>query len=47
MPLACEDPNGFTLVDSSHIKLQGTACDQLMMTGGSVTASFPCAAIIF
>lgn len=42
-PIACEDPNGWTLIDSRHIRLQGAACDQLMrdMTV-ALAASFPC-----
>ena len=45
-PLGCEDPNGWHLVDPTHIVLQGTACAELMSTGGTVTARFPCNAIL-
>lgn len=44
--LGCEDPNGWHLVDANHIVLQGTACAELMSTGGAVTAYFPCTAIL-
>ena len=45
-PLDCEDPNGFHVVDSTHIELQGTACTQFMHMGGSISARFPCTAIL-
>lgn len=45
--LPCDDPNGWTAVDSTHIRLQGTACDALLATGGGVTATFPCGIVLF
>ncbi|MGE0791806.1 MAG: hypothetical protein AB7S26_39385 [Sandaracinaceae bacterium] len=45
--LTCGDPNGWQLVDETHIELQGAACDALLGTPGSrLTASFPCDAVI-
>ena len=42
-PIACDDPNGWILVDSRHIRLQGAACEMLMrdMTI-SLQADFAC-----
>ena len=41
--LKCDDPNGWTLVDDHNIRLQGSACDQLMKKNdASVEASFTC-----
>ena len=42
-PVACNDPNGWILLDSRHIRLQGAACEQLKndMTI-SLEADFPC-----
>jgi len=45
--LECDGPNGWHLVDESHIDILGTACDTLLGTPGStLTASFPCEAAI-
>jgi hypothetical protein len=42
-PVACDDPNGWILVDPRHIRLQGAACDQLMRDMNiSLSANFPC-----
>lgn len=42
-PIACNDPNGWMLVDSRHIRLQGSACDQLMRDMNvSLKADFAC-----
>jgi hypothetical protein len=41
--LACNDPNGWILSDSRHVRLQGSACDELKNTDGTaVAARFPC-----
>lgn len=41
--LVCNDANGFVLTDERHIRLQGTACDQLMSGASAmVHVSFPC-----
>jgi hypothetical protein len=43
--LGCNDPNGWALVDASHIKLQGKACQQLMQNNDSdIQAMFSCTA---
>jgi len=42
-PLTCNDPNGWVLADESHIRLQGTSCDEFKAnTASIVTADFPC-----
>jgi hypothetical protein len=42
--LACNDPNGWELVDDSHIRLMGRACDDLKSQADALLAvSFPCA----
>ena len=41
--LACEDDNGYTWVDSSHIRLQGKACDDLKtLPTAMLRVTFPC-----
>jgi hypothetical protein len=43
--LGCNDPNGWALVDASHIKLQGKACEKLMQhNDADVQAEFSCTA---
>jgi hypothetical protein len=43
--LACNDPNGWALVDASHIKLQGKACQTLTANSdANVEAMFSCTA---
>ncbi len=43
--LGCNAPNGWALVDQSHIRLQGTACDTLKNnTDADVEARFSCTA---
>jgi hypothetical protein len=46
-PLLCNDPNGWALIDSLHIRLQGSACESFK-TGGAtmLRARFPCATLI-
>lgn len=42
-PVACNDPNGWTLIDPRHIRLQGAACEQLKNDMSiSLKANFPC-----
>ena len=42
-PLECNGDNGWVLIDSRHIRLQGEACNRLMSTAaGQVEANFPC-----
>jgi len=47
MSIPCDDPNGWVVVDDSHIRLQGTACETVM-NGDAVTleARFPCDVIL-
>ena len=45
MPLRCNDPNGWVLVDESNIRLQGEACARLMANNNArLQASFTCTA---
>lgn len=46
-PVPCETADGWHAVDATHIRLQGTSCDELTATGGTVTASFPCGIVLF
>lgn len=46
VPLGCEDPNGYHVVDATHIVLQGTACTQVMTSGGTITGRFPCGTVV-
>jgi hypothetical protein len=42
-PVACNDPNGWVLIDPRHIRLQGAACEQLKNDNTiSLKADFPC-----
>jgi len=42
-PLACNDPNGWELVDEQHIRLMGQACDDLKSRDDAILdVSFPC-----
>lgn len=44
--LPCEDPDGWTAVDETHIELLGDACDELLSTpGATLRATFPCDAV--
>jgi hypothetical protein len=41
--LECNGDDGWSIIDSRHIRLEGEACDQLMSTAsGNVEAFFPC-----
>lgn len=43
--LGCNDPDGWALVDASHIKLQGKACQMLMKNNdANIQAEFSCTA---
>ncbi|MGE0789047.1 MAG: VWA domain-containing protein [Sandaracinaceae bacterium] len=45
--LPCDDPNGWRAIDSTHIELQGNACDTLQTTPGvTLSATFPCDIIL-
>ncbi|MFN9811434.1 MAG: vWA domain-containing protein [Deltaproteobacteria bacterium] len=44
----CEDPDGWRVVDESHIELVGASCDALTEREGvSIEASFPCDVILY
>jgi hypothetical protein len=46
-PLACDTPNGWRVIDSTHIELVGEACTILQNTPGvTLTATFPCGIIL-
>ena len=41
--IACNDPNGWRIVDATHIELVGEACTRwLTSTDASLNARFPC-----
>jgi hypothetical protein len=44
--LTCDDPNGWHAVDATHIQITGTACDELLDSGGGLTATFPCGVLV-
>lgn len=45
-PLACDDADGWRLVDETHIELVGTACERFRTATSAVRASFPCGVIL-
>jgi hypothetical protein len=45
-PLVYNDPNGWTLVGESTIRLQGTACENVKLSVSFVDISFPCGVLI-
>ncbi len=45
-PLACDDPNGWSATDESHIRLMGDACTEFLDGGGILRANFPCGVIL-
>ncbi len=45
-PLGCDDPNGWELLDEQHIRLLGTACDELKASDDVyLDVSFPCGVV--
>lgn len=40
--IGCDQPDGWKLLDSRHIRLQGNACKKLMDDNALVEARFPC-----
>jgi hypothetical protein len=41
--LRCGDPNGFTIVDAQHVRLEGTACERFKREPGiELSMTFPC-----
>jgi hypothetical protein len=45
-PLPCDDPDGWSATDDSHIRLMGDACSEFLDGGGILRASFPCEVIL-
>ncbi|MFK7999490.1 MAG: VWA domain-containing protein [Polyangiales bacterium] len=46
-PLVCDDPDGWVVIDESHIELQGEACERLTMNSNStLRATFPCGVLV-
>ena len=46
-PLFCDDPDGWRLVDESHIELLGDACTELQSGPGvTLEATFPCDVVL-
>ncbi len=45
-PLACDDPNGWRLVDETHIEILGASCDFLLGNDATIAATFPCQAVV-
>ncbi len=45
--LVCDDPNGWRVIDDTHIELVGEACDELQSGPGTrLDATFPCGVIL-
>lgn len=44
--LVCNDDNGFRAVDSRHIELKGTACQEFMQPNSNLEATFTCEGVI-
>lgn len=41
--LLCGEPNGFTILDAQHVRLEGTACERFKREPGiELSMSFPC-----
>lgn len=47
MPLVCDDPNGWQVVDNNTIRLLGNACDAASHGPAILDASFPCDVAIY
>ncbi|HJL17687.1 MAG TPA: VWA domain-containing protein [Sandaracinaceae bacterium LLY-WYZ-13_1] len=45
-PLACDAPDGWRLVDESHLELTGASCDALLEGDTRIEATFPCHALL-
>ena len=43
--LGCNDANGWSLLDATHIRLHGTACAMVKSSTAVLAADFPCAAL--
>jgi hypothetical protein len=44
--LVCDDPDGWRVVDESHIEILGEACNELTAGGAVLEASFPCDVVL-
>lgn len=44
--LGCNKPDGWKLIDESHIRLMGAACTKLKDQNGAVEAKFPCSVFV-
>ena len=44
-PLPYGDPNGWELVDPDTVRLLGSACDQVKLTGAPINIQFPCGSV--
>lgn len=45
--LPCNDPNGWQVVDSDTIRLQGTACEMATRGPAILDAAFPCEVVLY
>ncbi|MCA9608798.1 MAG: VWA domain-containing protein, partial [Myxococcales bacterium] len=47
LPVPCDDPNGWRVIDATHIELRGDACDTLQTTpAATLEATFPCDVVL-
>lgn len=47
LPLTCGDPNGWRIVDPTHIELVGASCDEwLNNVAAQISATFPCNLVV-
>ena len=46
--LVCQDPNGWKIVDQTHIEILGDACNRLKNAGANakISAVFPCGTVV-
>ncbi|MBX3271328.1 MAG: VWA domain-containing protein [Sandaracinaceae bacterium] len=46
-PIPCDDPDGWNVLDATHIELRGESCERLQRTpGATLEATFPCDVIL-
>ncbi|MCB9597219.1 MAG: VWA domain-containing protein [Sandaracinaceae bacterium] len=47
LPIPCDDPDGWHMIDATHIELSGDSCDLLQSTpGATLEATFPCDVVL-